>query len=105
MTTNSSLHLASARSRSRIGSFDRPRPIWGREGRGGMGATDRRTSRSIRRSAEAACSACNSCVYTMYAPVEETGRGIAASPPKDNPSLHAAAQEWLTTFVVDVRVD
>ena len=53
---------------------------------------------------EAACLACNACIYSMHLPFEELGRRTVTCLPKDNPSLQAAAQHWLATFVESVRV-
>jgi 2,4-dienoyl-CoA reductase-like NADH-dependent reductase (Old Yellow Enzyme family) len=54
--------------------------------------------------AEAACLACNACIYSMHVPFETLGRRTVTCLPKDAPALCSAAQQWLTTFVEDVRV-
>ena len=56
-------------------------------------------------SAEAACIACNSCIYSMYLPFEKMGRKTVTCLPSHNISLYAEAQDWLNTFVEEIRVD
>jgi 2,4-dienoyl-CoA reductase-like NADH-dependent reductase (Old Yellow Enzyme family) len=59
--------------------------------------------RDGRGNAEAACIACNSCIYSMHIPFEQLGRRVVTCLPDHDPSLHAAAQQWLATFVDRIR--
>jgi 2,4-dienoyl-CoA reductase-like NADH-dependent reductase (Old Yellow Enzyme family) len=54
-------------------------------------------------SAEAECIACNSCIHSMHVPFERLGRKIVTCLPLHNRTLHAEAQQWLTTFVDNIR--
>jgi len=56
-------------------------------------------------SVEAKCIACNSCIYSMHVPFEKIGRRTVACLARANAALHAEAQQWLTTFIDEIRVD
>ena len=58
-----------------------------------------------RGSADAACIACNSCIYSMHVPFETMGRRTVTCLAAHDAALHAEAQQWLSTFIDEIRTD